>query len=90
MVTLRFPRVLRQQANGRLEVELAAANLNELLLKLEKEYPELYRCLCSESGKPRKHIHLFKGDGRQLSYAEAEVPLEPNDVVLVFQAVSGG
>ncbi|MCA9178855.1 MAG: MoaD/ThiS family protein [Planctomycetales bacterium] len=89
-IRLQIPRVLARYADGRTELWLAGATVGELLTHLRQERPELYRCVCDETGRVRTHINLFVNNDFLHQRDGLNTELTADDVVSVFQAVSGG
>jgi sulfur-carrier protein len=85
-----IPRVLQQYCDGRHELRLHGATLREAFDELNRVYPQLYQCLCNETGAVRKHINIFVNNSLPGERNNLDTRLEPDDVILVFQAVSGG
>lgn len=90
MVTLKIPKILESCCGGKSSLEMDATSLRQLFARLESDYPKLYASVCSESGRPRRHIHLFRGDGSLLNVDDLDAAFKPREVIFVFQAVSGG
>ncbi len=88
-VEVRIPRVLEKYAHGRSAITLEGNRVCGLLSDLHRLYPQLYISICDETGKLRKHVHLFIND---VLWTEDSVhdELSDDDIVSVFQAVSGG
>ena len=89
-VEVRVPGLLTRFTDGRRSVEVrgetVAASLDDLLAA----HPALEPHLFGGRGELRTHLRLFV-NGEEVAEAEAgSTPLEPGDVVVVFQAVSGG
>ncbi len=90
MVRLRIPRILESRCSGKSELSFQCTTLRQVLAEIEIEHPELFRCVCTEAGRPRMHIHFFSHDGRKLGLSELDKTLAANEQISVFQAVSGG
>lgn len=90
MVTLKIPKILESCCGGKSSLEMDATSLRQLIAGLENDYPKLYSSMCTESGRTRRHIHLFRGDGSLLNGDDLDAVFKPHEVIFVFQAVSGG
>ncbi|MEZ6062028.1 MAG: MoaD/ThiS family protein [Planctomycetaceae bacterium] len=91
MVTaFRIPRVLQRYADGEAELSLAGETVRQVLVAVKRQHPDLYGCICDETGSVRRHVNLFVNDSFLHDRDGLETRLEPGDVVSVFQAVSGG
>jgi hypothetical protein len=72
------------------EIHLPASSVAEALSVLQRQYPDLYRAVCDETGSVRRHVNLFVNSD--------PAPLHPRDkpdavlraVLTIWQAVSGG
>jgi len=69
---------------------LPAATVRALLEMLEQRHPELYVCLCDETGAVRRHINVFINTEHMRDRAGIETPLADGDEVIFLPAVSGG
>ena len=91
MTTLfQIPRVLRQYCDDQDQLRLPGATVGELLGELKLSHPQLYQCVCNETGAVRQHIHLFVNHDLLRDCGGLAARLGPGDIVSVFQAVSGG
>lgn len=89
-VRFQIPRVLQPYFDDLPELTLHGSTLRALLEDLQRGYPQLYRCICNETGAVRRHIHVFVNDVLSRGPDELDAPLKADDVVAVFQAVSVG
>jgi molybdopterin converting factor small subunit len=90
LVTVRIPTSLRDCCGGASRLSLAAPSPRAVLEQLEAQHPELYRSVCDETGKVRRHISLFVNSTYVREGAELDAVFSPGDVVSIFPAVSGG
>ena len=88
--SFQIPRVLQQYCNHVPELHLEGSTVKDLLDDVERRYPVLYRCICDETGAVRPHIHLFVNNEILGDRHGRDTELTTDDVVSVFQAVSGG
>jgi molybdopterin synthase sulfur carrier subunit len=89
-VTIVVPTVLRARCGGASELSLAAASVREVLGEIERSQPELYKCVCDETGKVRRHVNLFVNKDHMRDRKDLDTPLAAGDVVTIMPAVSGG
>jgi molybdopterin converting factor small subunit len=89
-VTLRVPSALRDCCEGATSVSLAAPSVRGVLSQVEQRYPALYRSICDETGKVRRHINLFVNASHVRPPEGLDEALAPGDVVTILPAVSGG
>ena len=87
---LQIPRVLQPYAKGQAELRLHGETVGAVLIDLKLKFPELYRCICMETGVVRRHVNLFVNDRLIGDLEGTETRLAAKDVVSVFQSVSGG
>ena len=87
MVEVYLPDSLARLFKGRpRKVVLEASNVDELMWRLNKDWPGMRDRLCSSDGAIRRHINVFV-DGEQ---ADPDTALRPGVVVRIIPAVSGG
>jgi len=89
-IKFQIPRILQQYCNGASELTLNGATVRDVLDELQRDYPSLYQCICDETGTIRRHINLFLNNDFLADRKGLDARLEPDDVLSVFQAVSGG
>lgn len=89
-IEVRFPGPLRSYAGGASTLAVSAATVQDALHALESTVPELYRCVCDETGAVRRHLNLFVGPNHVRDLAGLETPLRDGDVLTILPAVSGG
>ncbi|MBM79620.1 MAG: hypothetical protein CMJ78_03375 [Planctomycetaceae bacterium] len=88
-ITVRIPSVLRSCCGGTTEFSLNATNVNTALERIEQDYPSLYTSICNETGSVRQHINLFVNSGLVCG-EDFKRPFQSEDILYIFQAVSGG
>ena len=89
-ITVHIPTPLREYCGGAAEISFEAANLHDVLEKLERRYPKLHRNICDETGAVRRHINLFVNTQHMRDRDGLATSIEPDDVVTIMTAVSGG
>lgn len=89
-VTVLVPGALREYCNGARELFVSAPSVRVALEQLELLHPSLYCCVCEETGRVRRHVHLFVNSSNVRDGAGVETPLAPGDVLIILPAVSGG
>jgi molybdopterin synthase sulfur carrier subunit len=89
-VTIYVPTVLRVRCGGAAELSVTAANVRGVVEELERRHPELYKCICDETGKVRRHVNLFVNKDSVRDGSGLDTELSPGDVVTILPAVSGG
>ncbi|HYS06722.1 MAG TPA: MoaD/ThiS family protein [Candidatus Dormibacteraeota bacterium] len=89
-VTVLVPGVLRTSCGGASELSLPVASVRAALEQIEKDYPALYRNICDETGKVRRHVNLFVNTSHIRDRDGLDTALTSGDVVSIIPAVSGG
>jgi molybdopterin synthase sulfur carrier subunit len=84
VVRLRAP--LRDLAGGAAEIRLDGATVGETLRALERAHPPLTGWILDEHGRIRQHVDVFHEGER----AREDTTVEPEDVLHVLSAISGG
>ena len=89
-ITVHVPAVLRVYSAGAAELALSAPNVRAALAQIEQSYPALYRSVCDETGKVRRHVNVFVNTSNTRDGDGLETTLAPGDVITILPAVSGG
>lgn len=84
------PGLLRDCCGGAAELPTSAASVRRALEQMEAEFPALYRSVCDETGRVRRHVNLFVNadDIRDLDGLDSA--LAAGDVLTILPAISGG
>ncbi len=75
---------------GKSQLSVSAHTVRATLEDLERSHPALYRNLCDETGKVRKHLNVFVNSDNVRDLHGIDTALTPGDVVTILPAVSGG
>lgn len=89
-ILVQIPPVLRYECGGARELVVAAATVRGALEQLKRDYPDLYRNVCDETGAVRRHVNLFVNNSFLHQRNGLETPLVSGDVLHIMPAVSGG
>ena len=89
-VTIHVFGQLREYCAGKSQLSVSAQTVRGALEDLEVSQPALYRNLCDETGKVRKHLNVFVNSDNVRDRDGIDTPLTPGDVVTILPAVSGG
>ena len=81
---------LREYCRGSRELSVSAGNVRAALEQLERNEPLLYRNLCDETGKIRRHLNVFVNAENARDLDGIDSTLAAGDVVTFLPAVSGG
>ena len=86
MVVVRLRSPLRDLAGGTSEVHVSGHTVGEALAALERAHPPIAGWILDEHGRVRQHVNVFV-DGER---CREDGVIEPNDVLHVLSAISGG
>ena len=89
-ITIQVPPPLRAYSGGAPELSLSAPSVRAALEQLERSHPGLYRSVCDETGKVRRHVNLFVNKHHMRDRDGLDTALAPGDVITILPAVSGG
>lgn len=89
-VTIHVFGQLREYCRGAKELSVSAGNVRAVLEQLEGAEPLLYRNICDETGKIRRHLNVFVNAENARDLDGVDSTLAAGDVVTFLPAVSGG
>lgn len=89
-ITIHIPRELRACCEGASTLVVSALSVRAVLEELEQRHPSLYRSVCDETGKVRRHVNLFVNTAHMRERQGLNTELERGDVITILPAVSGG
>ncbi len=89
-ITVFVPEPLRAYSGGTSEIALSAPSVLAALQELERSHPALYRSICDETGRVRRHVNLFVNKHHVRDRDGLDTALVPGDVLTILPAVSGG
>lgn len=89
-ITIQVPGSLRAYCGGATELSLEATSVRTALDEIERNYPALYRSVCDETGRVRRHVNLFVNREHMRDRDGLDTALTPGDVLTILPAVSGG
>ena len=89
-VTIHVFGQLREYCRGAKELSVSAGTVQSVLEQLERDEPLLYRNLCDETGKVRRHLNVFVNTENVRDRDGVDTTLAAGDVVTFLPAVSGG
>jgi len=90
IVTIHVFGQLREYCQGKSQLSVSADTVRAVLEDLERSQSALYRNLCDETGKVRKHLNVFVNSDNVRDLDGMDTTLTPGDVVTILPAVSGG
>jgi molybdopterin converting factor small subunit len=89
-ITIHIPGVLRNYCAGAGAIALSADTIRDALEQIEQMHPALYRSVCDETGKVRRHVNVFVNTSHMGDCDGLDTALSPGDVLTILPAVSGG
>jgi molybdopterin synthase sulfur carrier subunit len=89
-VTIHIPGPLRTYCAGAWQIPISGATVRAALDELERSQSALYRNVCDETGKVRKHLNVFVNADNVRDLDGIDTSLSPGDVLTFLPAVSGG
>jgi len=89
-ITIHVPPPLRVYCERTSELSVSAQSVRAALEELERSHPSLYRNICDETGRVRRHVNLFVNKHHVRDREGLDTALAPGDVLTILPAVSGG
>lgn len=89
-ITIHVPGVLRAYSQGASEISLSVPSVRAALKEIERSHPSLYKSVCDETGKVRRHVNLFVNTSDIRDREGLDTPLSSGDIITILPAVSGG
>jgi len=89
-VTMFVPGQLRPYCAGASQLDVSASTVRGALEDLERTQADLYRNVCDETGKVRRHLNVFVNADNVRDLDGINTPLKAGDVLTILPAVSGG
>jgi sulfur-carrier protein len=89
-VLVRIPTPLRALTKGAAEVQADAANVNDLIEVLERQFPGLKERLVEDGGELRRFINIYINQEDIRFLQGATTTLKQGDEVSIVPAIAGG
>jgi molybdopterin converting factor small subunit len=89
-ITFHVPGPLRAYCAGAAQLSITAHTVRAALENLERSQSALYRNVCDETGKLRRHLNVFVNSDNVRDLDGVNTTLRSGDVVTILPAVSGG
>ena len=87
---VRIPTPLRKLTNGDDTVEVAAANIGEVLGELEARYPGIKERLLDEQGEVRRFVNIYVNEEDIRFLENQKTALKDGDEISIIPAIAGG
>jgi molybdopterin synthase sulfur carrier subunit len=89
-VLVRIPTPLRSLTKGAAEVQADAADVNDLIEVLERQFPGLKERLVEDGGELRRFINIYINQEDIRFLQGATTSLKQGDEVSIVPAIAGG
>ncbi|HKE28395.1 MAG TPA: MoaD/ThiS family protein [Bryobacteraceae bacterium] len=89
-ITIHVPGALRTYCAGAAQLLISAYTVGGALEELQRSQSALYRNVCDETGKVRRHLNVFVNLDNVRDLDGVDTRLTQGDVVTILPAVSGG
>jgi molybdopterin synthase sulfur carrier subunit len=89
-VLVRIPTPLRAITKGQGELQTEAANIQELIDRLEQEFAGIKARLCEDNGSVRRFINIYLNEEDIRFLQGLSTALKPGDEVSIGPAIAGG
>ncbi len=81
---LRLPSTLSAYSGGKSQITLQATTVEELLMRLRQQHPQVWECLCTEQGTIRRHVKIFVNNQLITDSGALQTVLQPGQEVIVL------
>lgn len=88
-VTLRLPSTLSAYSGGKSQITLHAETVEEMLARLQQQYPQIWTRLCTERGMIRQQVKIFVNNQLIEGSDSLRTLLKPGQEVIVLTASYG-
>jgi molybdopterin converting factor small subunit len=90
MARILIPTPLRQFADKQNTVELAGANVGEVLAALTGKFPDMKKHLFTDEGKLRSFVNVYLND-EDIRYLNKDAtPVKDSDTLSIVPSIAGG
>jgi molybdopterin converting factor small subunit len=90
MATVIIPTPLRKFTNNTAKLNIEAGNVEEVIIDLSTNFPDLKKHLVDEQGEIRSFLNIFVGDDDIRDLALGKTPLSQETIVSIVPAIAGG
>jgi sulfur-carrier protein len=90
MATVRIPKVLQANTGGEAEVEVAGADVGEVLRALTAAHPDTNAQLFGEDGELNRYVNVYLNDEDVRVLDGLGTAVKDGDTVVILPAMAGG
>jgi len=90
MIKVRIPTPLRPLTKGQGEVEVAAANIVDMIDTLNTAHPGIKARLCDDTGELRRFVNIYVNEEDIRFLKGKDTSLKAGDEVSIVPAIAGG
>jgi len=83
-VTLRLPTTLSAYSGGKSQIPLQADTIEQLLVALQQQHPQIWERLCTEQGHLRDQVKIFVNNELITGLHGLQMPLKSGQEVIVL------
>ena len=90
MAKIIIPTPLRKFTNNEAKLETAGSNVEEAIINLTEQFPELKTNILDESGSIRQFVKIYLGDDDINTLDKGNTPINDSSVISIIPAIAGG
>jgi molybdopterin synthase sulfur carrier subunit len=90
MATVKFTSALKRFFPALTETSVEGESVSDVMKRLEQKYPGISHYLTDDAGRLRQHVNVFVNNELIRDREKLQDAVRPGDVIVVFQALSGG
>ena len=90
MPKILIPTPLRQFVDKKDSVDIAGANVGEVLAALTTQFPDLRKNLYSDEGKLRSFVNVYVNDEDIRYLAKDKTEVKDGDTISIVPSIAGG
>jgi molybdopterin synthase sulfur carrier subunit len=87
---IRIPTPMRKLTNDQELVQVAGANIGDIIENLEKSYPGIKERLCDDKGNVRRFVNIFINDEDIRFMEDKATAVKEGDEISIVPAIAGG
>jgi molybdopterin converting factor small subunit len=90
MATILIPTPLRKFTDNQSSFQTSSATVQEAILELAQQHPQLSRHLLNEQQEIRSFIRIYVGEDDIQDLQREQTPLNPDTLLSIVPAIAGG